>query len=337
MRRTRLAVALLSLGMALSGCSLTGSQDAPDVVAYFKDVGDLVPGAQVQVNDVKVGRVTDISLLTQGTHLIAKVSMVIDPSGKIPADGLKAAIRQTSLLGEQFVQLIPTRKDAPFLGTAQVSIPVGRTDRRVDVETFLGDLSSFVGGGGLEDLNRFTHAQAMILEDRGRRFGDVLDELDKFTGVLAGRRYDIGAAIDSLASATGTLASNKSTLDSFLNSLDQANGLLAKQGNQLGRLFRGLHRFGTVNTKFLAQHESAINRQFTALRPIFDGLAGAQGDLRVDITQLKQFFQLFPKSLGEGPGSTGRGDYIQVDAVLCEALANCHTKGEKGNVPGQGS
>lgn len=333
----RAALALFVVAIVASSCSLTGSKDDPNVVAYFKDVGDLVPGAQVQVNDVKVGRVTDIQLVTEGDELVARVSMIVEESGGIRSHGIEAAVRQTSLLGEQFVQLIPRTSEGQILSGKAVTIPIARTDRRVDVETFLGDLSSFIGGGGLEDLNRFTHAQALILEDRGRRFGEVLDELDKFTGVLADRRYDIGAAIDSLASAGGTLAANKATLDSFLDSLDKANVILAEQGNQLGRLFRGLHRFGTFNTRFLAKHEDAINRQFKALRPIFAGLAGAEGDLRVDITQLKQFFRLFPKSLGGGPGSTGAGDYVQVEAVLCEAIANCHTKGEKGDVPGEGS
>jgi ABC-type transporter Mla subunit MlaD len=233
--------------------------------------------------------------------------------------------------------LIPTRDDAPYVGNGLVEVPLASTDRKVDVETFLGDLSAFIGGGGLEDLNRFTHAQALILEDRGRRFGEILGELDTFTSVLADRRLDIGAAIDSLASASGTLASNKATIDSFLDSLDQANVLLAEQGNQLGRLFHGLRRFGSINARFLAKHEDAIARQFKALRPILGGLAGAEGDLRIDVTQLRDFFRLFPKALGGGPGSTGHGDYIQAEAVLCEAIANCHSKGEKGDVPGEGS
>jgi hypothetical protein len=72
------------------------------------------------------------------------------------------------------------------------------------------------------------------------------------------------------------------------------------------------------------------------LRPIFRAIAGADGELRTDISQLATFLELFTKSLGGGPGGTGTGDYIQVEAVICEALENCHTKGEKGDVPGQG-
>ncbi|HEX2058358.1 MAG TPA: MlaD family protein [Actinomycetota bacterium] len=336
MRPLRVAV-LLAVAALSSSCALMTTDRSPEVVAYFGDVGDLVEKAAVQVADVEVGSVQDIDLVLEDGRMLARVTMSIDPDERIPADDLGAVVRQTSLLGEQFVELTPGPRGAPYVGSEQVTIPVERTDRIVDVETFLADLSAFVGGGGLEDLNSFTHAQAVILEERGARLGETIEGLERFTSVLAGRRFDVEAAIDSLASAGSTLASNRATLGSFLDSLEEANALLAEQGESLRRLFTSLRRFGTVNARFLVRHEDAIHRQFRALRPILAGLAGAQSELRVDITQLRTFFELFPKSMGGGPGGNGKGDYIQAEAVLCEALSRCDTKGEKGDVPGEGS
>lgn len=329
-----IALAVVS-GLAFSGCAFRSTDD-PDVVAYFRDVGDLVEAGQVQVNDVEVGRITDIALELQDGDMVARVEMVLDQGVEVPATDLTAVVRQTSLLGEQFVQLVPTVDDGPVVGGEPVEIPLTSTERRVDIEAFLSQLSSFVGGGGLEDLNRFTHAQAVILEGRGERLGETIEELDTFTSILADRREDLGAAIDSLASASGTLAANRQTLHAFLDSLDEANVLLAEQGGNLGRLFASLRRFGTVNARFLARHEDAIDRQFRSLRPILRGLAGSSDELAIDIVQLRTFLQLFPKSMGGGPGGGGGGDYVQVDAVLCEEFANCQTKGEKGDVPGEG-
>jgi hypothetical protein len=73
------------------------------------------------------------------------------------------------------------------------------------------------------------------------------------------------------------------------------------------------------------------------LRPILDGLAGTDAELRSDIAKLRLFFELFPKSHGGGPGGAGEGDYIQADAVLCETLSACDATGAKGDVPGEGS
>lgn len=336
MRPVRVVVALVCLAGVLSACGARG--DKHDVVAYFEDAGDLVRGGRVQVNDVEVGSVEDIDLVLQEGRMLARVGLSIDDGVSFPAANLGAVVRQTSLLGEQFVQLVVDQAaSGASIGEEPVVIPVERTARRVDVETFLSDLSGFIGRGGLEDLNKFTTAQALILEDRGQRFGQVIDELSRFTEVLAGRRLDVGAAIDHLAAASGTVADNRATLDSFLDSLDEANVLLADQGDRLGALFRGLGRFGSVNARFLADHEEAINRQIRALRPIFRGVAGAQAELRSDLEQLNTFFRLFPKSLGGGPGGRGFGDYVQADAILCEKLSDCHTRGEKGDVPGQGS
>jgi virulence factor Mce-like protein len=335
LRSVKLLLVALVAGLLASSCS-PGKDDA-HVVAYFEDVGDLVPGATVQVSDVEVGTVDDIELVMQDGRMVAKITMTVPAEERISATGLTALVRQTSLLGEQFIALSSEGTGAPYVGEESITIPLERTDKRVDVETVLEDVSGFVGAGGLEDLNRFTHAQALILENRGREFGQVIEELELFTRVLASRHLDVELAIDSLADASSTLASNKQTMDDFFDSLEEANALLADEGDRFGDLFSALQRFGKVNARFLARHEDNINRNFDNLRPILRALASADDELRTDISQLKTFLELFPDSFGGGPGDTGRGDYIQAEAILCEQLNRCDTNGAKGDVPGQGS
>jgi phospholipid/cholesterol/gamma-HCH transport system substrate-binding protein len=332
MRRVALVIVFCLLAGLLASCGEQGTR----VVAYFEDAGDTVVGGQVQISDVRVGEIDSIEMVVQDGRMVARVGMSLDPDVELRSGDMGAIVRQTSLLGEQFVELVVSDVGSEP-ASAEISIPIERTTRRVDVETFLGDLSAFVGGGGLEDLNKFTNAQAIILENRGEKFGEVIDELTTFTGTLAGRRVDVGEAIDNLASASDTIANNQRTLDDFLDSLEDANALLAEQGEEFRALFQSLSRFGRVNSSFLARHEKAIERQIRALKPIFKGLAGAKGELSSDLVKLNTFFKLFPRSLGTGPGSRGAGDYVQVDGVICETLANCNTRGEKGDVPGQGS
>ncbi len=334
-RIVRLLPVLLVLLLVLGACGangLSGRTEGNKVTAYVRDAGDLVAGGTVQIKDIEVGSVNDIELVLKDGVMQARVTMILDPEVRVPVADLRAVIRQTSLLGEQFVELLPAEQKGPYLGASGGEIPLTRTTRRVDVETFLADLSGFIGNGGLEDLNQFTHAQALILEQRGEQLGETIGELETFTGLLANRRLDISSAIDNLASAGGTLAKNKDKVARFLGSLKDASALLADQGDELTTLFRSLRRFGSVSSRFLAKNEKGINRQLKALRPVFRGLAGAEGDLRADISQLRTFFKLFPRSIGGGPGDAGEGDYVQVEAVLCEALDQCQTAGEKGEV-----
>ena len=107
----RPVVALLAAALVLTGCGfdpyklpLPGGVDVGSdpitVTAQFRDVLDLVPDSTVKVNDVTVGKITDIRL--QGYH--ALVTMQLRNDTELP-DNAVASIQQTSLLGEKFVQL----------------------------------------------------------------------------------------------------------------------------------------------------------------------------------------------------------------------------------------
>ena len=196
--RSRAIVALaVVLALAASACTI-GDDGKHRVIAYFEDVGDLVEAGSVQMNDVEIGSVENIELVVRDGEMVARVTLAIDGDERIAREDLGALIRQTSLLGEQFVQLVPAAAGPPFVDGDRTVIPVERTDRRVDIETFLQDLAAFIGEGGLDDLNRFTHAQALILEGRSDTLGAAIEELDRFTGTLANRMQDVGIAIDRL-------------------------------------------------------------------------------------------------------------------------------------------
>src|SRR6266480_751408 len=99
----RVSVALL-LGIAsvmtlLSACG----GGTYSVTATFDDVGDLQKSGAVQVADVRVGKISSISLTKD---FRAKVSMAIDKKIHIPKNS-EALVRTTSLLGEKFIDLHP--------------------------------------------------------------------------------------------------------------------------------------------------------------------------------------------------------------------------------------
>ncbi len=96
-RRT-VAAGLAAASLALSGCGILsgGVYDAPlpggadvgedpiTVTADFTDVLDLVPQSSVKVDNVAVGRVTDITLSEDGRT--AEVEMLVRGDLDLPAD-----------------------------------------------------------------------------------------------------------------------------------------------------------------------------------------------------------------------------------------------------------
>ena len=71
----------------------------------FRDVLDLVPQSTVKVDDVTVGKVTEVKL----KGYVAKVTIAAAATTSTCPTTPIAEIRQTSLLGEKFVSLAPPR------------------------------------------------------------------------------------------------------------------------------------------------------------------------------------------------------------------------------------
>ncbi len=108
---------------------------------------DLVPQSGVRVADVPVGRVEEIELNAEDWTAVVTIS--VNGDVELPANAV-AAIQQSSLLGEKYVELAPPGGEEPE-GTLEdgALIPLDRTNRNVEVEELLGAMSLVLNGGGL--------------------------------------------------------------------------------------------------------------------------------------------------------------------------------------------
>ena len=81
-----------------------------DVTADFSDATGLYANAIVTYRGAQVGRVGSITLRPNGVSVV----MHMDDGTHLPADAV-ASIHSTSAIGEQFIELVPTRKSGPDL------------------------------------------------------------------------------------------------------------------------------------------------------------------------------------------------------------------------------
>ena len=73
----------------------------------FADASGLYPGFEVELNGVPVGTVSSTTLTTSAT----KVTMTINPGTSVP-DDVQSSVQIANDLGEQVVDLVPTRGGA---------------------------------------------------------------------------------------------------------------------------------------------------------------------------------------------------------------------------------
>lgn len=290
--RPALVVTALAVALALTGCSsgmpqLAGIEDLPlpggadlgsnpyQVTAEFDDVLSLVPQSAVKVNDVAVGRVTDVDL-TPGAWS-ARVTMRVNGDVKLPADAV-AHIEQSSLLGEKYVQLSPppARKGAPPTAGALAdgaTIPVARTNRNPEVEEVLGALSLLLNGGGIAQIKNIAIELNKALGGREPQVASLLKRMDTLVTSLDGNKENITAALDGLNRLATTLATRKRDVGRLLADLSPGLKVLEQQRGALLTMLRSLNTLSAVAVDTINKSKDDTIADLKALAPTLKALA----------------------------------------------------------------
>jgi phospholipid/cholesterol/gamma-HCH transport system substrate-binding protein len=286
----RLAALGTALALTLTGCSsFTGIYDIPmpggadlgdhpyTVKARFADVLDLVPQSGVKVNEVPVGRVEDIQLAPDGWT--AEVTMRVNGDVELPENAL-AMLRQSSLLGEKYVELSAPPADEAHGELADGAvIPVARTNRNTDIEEVLGALSMLLNGGGVEQLQSIAQELNDALEGNEPDLRATLTNVDTLVSTLDESKSDITRAIDGVNRLAGTLASEKDTLAGAIDSLGPGLEVLNQQRSQLVTMLQSLQSLSDVAVATVNASQEDIVADLRALTPALQKLGEAGADL----------------------------------------------------------
>lgn len=306
----RLGLLAVVLALLTGGCTtLTGS--GTQITAEFRDVGDLVRLADVQLSDSDVGIVTNLSL--NPDRWTAVVTMRLDRGVEIP-EGTEAIVRSTSLLGEKFVSLDPPPRgseDMPPMADGG-HIPLERTRKAPEIEAVFQELGGLLASGALADLGKLTSSLATIVEGQEERIGNVIDGTQRLVETLSSRREALANALVRLESASGALAGETRVIDRFLETSDEATRILADQGDDLAELVTQLDRLGESQVELIGEHHQDIQRQIDSLVEIVDKVFEAREDLDTALTKLPQFATFF--------AAAAPGDYIQLDIAGASPL-----------------
>ncbi|MEU1469199.1 MCE family protein [Streptomyces sp. NPDC005761] len=261
--------------------ALPGGADLGDhpyeITAEFGDVLSLAPQSSVKVNDVAVGRVTKIALVSGSWN--AKVTMRVNGKIRLPANAY-AHLEQSSLLGEKYIQLSP-----PAAGTAQGAladgdrIPLTRTNRNPEVEEVFGALSMLLNGGGINQLKTITTELNKALAGQEPQVRSMLKRVDTLVTNLDGHKEDITDALDGVNRLSATLATRKQDVGTVLTGLSPGMKVLEKQRGSLMTMLRSLDTLSTVAVDTVNRSKADMVADLKALAPTLQSLADSGQDL----------------------------------------------------------
>jgi phospholipid/cholesterol/gamma-HCH transport system substrate-binding protein len=318
---TTAAAAIIAM-MSLTACQgvydlpLPGGAASGDdvyrVTAEFADVLDLVPQSSVKVNQVTVGTVEKIEL----NGWTARVTVRLPKSVKLP-DNAVAELKQTSLLGEKYVQLErPTRVAAAGALSDGDNIPLASTGRNTEVEEVLSALSLLLNGGGVAQLKLIQAELSDALGGNEAQIRDLIVQLDTFVAGLDRQKAEIVRAIDGIDALSAKIAARKGDLAAALEALPKGLKVLADQRKQLTQMLTALSNLGAVGSKVIRGTKADTVANLKALTPVLGKLASAGDDLP------KSFQLLLTYPFPDEAMNTIRGDYTNLHATADLDLRN---------------
>ena len=251
-------------------------EDSYQVRAIFDNAGFIIPGEDVKIAGVKVGKVSDLEVTAD--FKAAVVLEITEPGYQDFRSDATCIVRPQNLIGERFVECKPTQprtanaepppqlreiEDGP--GEGQYLLPVQNTMQTVDIDLIgntmrepererlsliLNELGTGVAGRG-KDLNEVIRRANPALQETDKvlqilaRQNDQLEQLavnsDTVLAPLARDREQVASAIRNSSEVAQATAEKRDALAADIQTLPRFLDELEPTMVRLGRAGRRVH------------------------------------------------------------------------------------------------
>ena len=337
---TRIAAigALALVVVALIVLLLSGGNSGHTYTLLFENGGQLVPGNEVQIGGVPVGKVDSVELTED-----SQAEITITTDEPLP-EGTSAVIRATSLSGiaNRYVSLNlpsgnqPDMADGGKITQVATTSPVDidqlfntfTPEARKGLQNFIqGSAEWYAGNGKLKNKAVKYFAPSLVQTDElFKELGgdqsvltDFLINGSRATAVLASRRDDLANAIQNSNEALGAIASENASLDQGLRylppTLRQANTTFVNLRSTLTDLRPFINATSDITPENLTPFLSKLRTVSGKGVPVFT-------DLRYAVNRPNNGYDLADFTAGLVPLQTAATTSFPatIDGMQCSAI-----------------
>jgi phospholipid/cholesterol/gamma-HCH transport system substrate-binding protein len=256
-RVTAVTAVLVAASMLAVFSAGAGDEGDYKVRAIFDNAGFIIPGEDVKVAGVKVGKIDSLDVTPD--FKAAVVLNIQDPGYQDFRADAECQVRPQSLIGEKFVECTPTQKRAvgaeppPPLNTiergkgeGQYLLPVENTSKSVDLDL----LNNITREPERQRLSLIVAELGTGLAGRGselnqviRRANPALKEIDEVLKLLASQNRVLANLARDSDTALAPLARERRSVSSFIEQSSDVAAATAARRADLEASFERLPRF----------------------------------------------------------------------------------------------
>ncbi len=255
-------LSLLPVAAAFLGIGAYERSRPYEVTAYVVSASQVVPGNDVVLGGVPVGRVSAVALAVEGGPVGATITLQVDQRYAPLRRGTRVTLRPKGLLGNMYVELTSSGAAGPIPSGG--SIPVQDTAAPVTLDQ-VTDTFDAQTRQALQTLNR---QGGVALQNRGPDVNHVLQRLPQVSADLA------------------TTASALDNRDQELNALTIEFDRVVSQVAVEDRALRGDLQNGADLLDTLAAHQRRLQDELVAANSSLSKLSAALNGHEASLNQL---------------------------------------------------
>jgi phospholipid/cholesterol/gamma-HCH transport system substrate-binding protein len=229
--------------------------------AAFTDVTGLLPGDDIRVAGVQVGRIT--SAKVEDGHAVVTFSLERD----VPlTSAATARVRFKNLLGQRYVALTLSANGTRLDEGA--TIPLGQTQPALDLTVLFNGFKPLFRALSPADVNKLASEIVATLQGEGGTVDQLLASTSSLTNTLAARDATIGRVINNLSVVMDTVADRDETLGQLISELQRLTTGIAGDRDAIFDSLAAIDGLADATTGLLDDARPALDADIAHLNDI---------------------------------------------------------------------
>lgn len=217
-----------------------------DLDVELAGAGGIYPQAMVTYRGVEVGKVTAVDL-ARGGGVVAKLQ--IDDGTDLPKDSV-VEVRSSSVIGEQFVNFVPSADASDDVYADGDTVPVAATVIPTTTDKLLTSVDNLLASIPKDDLETVVDELGLALEGAGDELGTFIDASETFQDAAQANLPQTIRLIEDSEQVLDTQADLDPSIRSYARSLSSFSTELAASNADLKALLKGTGPFMETISEF---------------------------------------------------------------------------------------